>query len=188
MRDEKERIYDGYLAAAAQAGDRAALAQLAGRWQPRFLAHAWRLLGDADLARDVAQEAWIEILRGLGALDDAAAFPAWAMRIVTRRSAKAIGRRQRHRATLEALAREPAPPPLGNDGERRADHAAVLAAIEDLPSGHRAALGLFYLEEMRVAEIAVALDVPTGTVKTRLMHARAMVRERLKGDDDAKHR
>ena len=48
-----------------------------------------------------------------------------------------------------------------------------------LPSEQKSALGLFYLDEMSVAEIAVALDVPPGTVKTRLMHARRKLRRQI---------
>lgn len=179
MRREKERLYDEYLAAAARAGDRPALARLAQRWQPKLLGHAWRLTGDGELARDVAQEAWVEMLRGLVALDDARAFPAWAMRIVTRRAAKAIGRRQRRRQTLEELAREPEASAPVNEGEQSAEFESVLAAMAELPPDQKSALGLFYLEDMSVAEVAVALDVPPGTVKTRLMHARRKLRQSL---------
>jgi len=59
------------------------------------------------------------------------------------------------------------------------------AAICDLPPAQRAAIALFHFEEMSVAETAVALDVPAGTIKTRLMHARRTLRAVLEGDDDA---
>jgi RNA polymerase sigma factor (sigma-70 family) len=51
-----------------------------------------------------------------------------------------------------------------------------------LPPEQRSALALFHLEEMSVAEVAVALDVPLGTVKTRLLHARRKLREALEGE------
>lgn len=54
---------------------------------------------------------------------------------------------------------------------------------ERLFDAYLAALGLFYLEEMSVAEVAVVLEVPVGTVKTRLMHARRKLREQLEGDE-----
>lgn len=63
-----------------------------------------------------------------------------------------------------------------NKGEQHAEFNAVLAAMAELPPDQKSALGLFYLEDMSVAEIAVALDVPPGTVKTRLMHARRKLR------------
>lgn len=75
---QASRILDEYLLASARAGDRAAFGLLARRWQKKLLAHAWRLLGDAEGARDAVQEGWIEIMRGLPGLRDDRAFPAWA--------------------------------------------------------------------------------------------------------------
>lgn len=105
MRDDKERLFDAYLAAAARTGDRRALSQLVDRWQPKFLGHAYRLTGEVELAADMAQEAWVEVMRGIARLDDAAAFPAWAMRIVTRRCTRAIRRRERRPAGMPPLPR-----------------------------------------------------------------------------------
>jgi RNA polymerase sigma-70 factor (ECF subfamily) len=180
---DSERIYDEFLAAAAVAGDRQALTRLVARWQPRFLRHAWRVLGDAERAGDIVQEAWIEILRGLPRLDDVAAFPAWAFRIVTRRCWRDFGRPLHE--SLDADGDSPgwsAPTPEHESGEFKANLADVLAAISRLPAPQRASLALFYIEELSVAEIAIATDVPPGTVKTRLMHARNKVRAILEGD------
>lgn len=185
MQRDTERILDEYLAAAARTGDRAAWERLVARWQPRLLRHAWRLTGHPDLARDMVQEAWVEILRGLRRLDDVAAFPAWAFRIVTRRCARAVRGRQLERARLVEVELEAVTPSEQDAaGERASELAIVRAAMQALPAPQRAALSLFYLEDLSVAEIAVALDVPPGTVKTRLMHARRKIRARLEGDTD----
>ena len=63
------------------------------------------------------------------------------------------------------------------------DVEAVRRAINRLPRDQQAAVALFYGEDMSVAEVAVALDVPAGTVKTRLMHARRKLRSELEGDE-----
>jgi RNA polymerase sigma factor (sigma-70 family) len=55
-------------------------------------------------------------------------------------------------------------------------------AMSELPIDQRAALGLFYLEGLRIAEIAVALNTTPGTIKTRLMHARNKLRAHLEGE------
>ena len=160
---------DEYLLAAARAGDPKAAELFARRWQKKLLAHAWRLLGDAEAARDAVQESWVEMLRGLPRLQDERAFPAWAYRIVSRRCARQIGSavRQRRLATaIEPDEREQEAAGAGLDDER------LRAAIRALPPDQRAAVALFYLDELSIAEVAVALDVPAGTVKTRLMHAR----------------
>ena len=183
VKRDSERIFDEYLAAAAASGDRAALTRLVARWQPRLLRHAWRMLGDPERAKDAVQEAWIEIIRGLSGLDDVVAFPAWAFRIVTRRCQRAYQRAARDRRDAEAMAVEAEAPNAANQSaEFAADLAVVLAAMATLPASQRAALALFYLENLSVAEIAVALDVPPGTVKTRLMHARRKVRDILEGE------
>jgi RNA polymerase sigma-70 factor (ECF subfamily) len=177
------RVFDEYLAAAARAGDRGAFSRLAESWQPKLLAHAWRLTGDADVARDVVQDAWADIVRGLPRLGDAALFPAWAYRIVSRRAADAIAKRVKTRRLIAA-----AEGLRGDDEaasvEAAADAGPLARAIAALPPDHRAAVALFYIEDFSVAEIAAALDVPTGTVKTRLMHARNRLRAALKGDGD----
>lgn len=175
----QDRILDEYLAAAARAGDRAALGALARRWERRLLRHAWRLTGDAESARDVAQEAWIDIVRAIGTLDDAAAFPAFAFRIASRRAADAIRRVRRARAGLDAFAAE-LPSSASEDRlDAGASGPAVTAALAALPAEQRAAIALFYLEDLSVAEISVALGVPAGTVKTRLMAAREKLRTAL---------
>lgn len=175
------RLLDEYLVLAARTGDRKASEQLARRWNRRLVAHAWRLLGDADLAADAAQSAWVEITQGLGRLNDVRAFPAWAYRIVSRQCARRIGVLQRDRALKRDLEAEPpVVEALGDDDAQR-----LRAAIRTLPAGQRAAVALFHLEDMSIAEVAVALDVPAGTVKTRLMHARRALRAVLEGDDHA---
>ena len=174
------QILDEFLVAAARTGDARAFGMLAERWHAKLVAHAWRLTGDPEMARDAAQEAWLEILRGLRRLADERAFPAWAYRIVTRRCAKLIGAAVRRRDLAARVAAEPeaeAPEPGTCLEQRR-----LRAAIAALPPPQRSAIALFYLEEMSVAEVAVALDVPVGTVKTRLLHARQKLREALEGE------
>ena len=67
--------------------------------------------------------------------------------------------------------------------EAAADAEPLANAIAGLSPEQRAAVALFYMEDFSVAEIAVAMSVPAGTVKTRLMHARAKLRAALKGED-----
>lgn len=183
MNRESERIYDEFLVAAAVTGDQAALSRLVARWQPRLQRHAWRLLGDAERAKDMAQESWVEILRGLARLNDVAAFPAWAYRIVTRRCQREFRRKDREPFEPEDAGSEGIADVRENaSGEFAAELSIVMDAIGMLPGPQRAALALFYIDELSVAEIAIATDVPPGTVKTRLMHARRKVRAILEGE------
>lgn len=183
--DPTSRLLDEFLVASARTGDRAAFEQLARRWHRRLVAHAWRLLGDRDAAADAAQAAWVEIARGLSALKDEGAFGAWAYRIVSRRCARRIGAVQQERALARDLAAQPEPDSPQPDAGAEADSRRLRAAIQALPAGQRAAVALFHFEDMSIAEVAVALDVPAGTVKTRLMHARRSLRAVLEGEDHA---
>ena len=185
MRRDAERVLDEYLAAAARAGDKRSFDRLATRWGPKLLAHAWRLTGDREIASDVAQESWCDIAKSLPRLNDVATFPAWAYRIVTRRAADSVRRRVRERKGMSDFAAEPmahsdAPTTI----EAKADARPLNRMLADLPSEQRAVIALHYAEGFSVAEIAVALSVPAGTVKTRLMHARRKLREALEGGNE----
>lgn len=191
MQRDSERIFDEYLVLSAQDGDRAAWERLVARWQPRLFRHAWHLTGHVDRAADLVQDAWVDIWKGLHRLDDAVAFPAWALRIVTRRCQRAFHDADRERAGLAELTDTTyeSDDAAGADALlREIDLARVREAMADLPPAQRATLALFHLEDMSVAEIAIALDVPTGTVKTRLMHARRKLRARLEGESDEQDR
>ena len=176
------RLLDEYLVVAAQGGDRRAFSDLVQRWQPRLVAHAWRLLGDGEAARDCVQAGWLEIARGLTGLQDERAFPAWAYRIVSRRCARDIASSRQRREISRAAAAEPPALHETPDLAARDDARRLHAAITTLPPAQRAAVALFHFEDLGVAEIAVALDVPAGTIKTRLMHARRALRAALEGD------
>lgn len=179
MRRMASRVLDDFLVASARDGDEAAFGQLVRLWNPRLAAHAWRLLGDADDAREATQAAWLEIARGLRRLRDERAFPAWAYRIVSRRSARLIDKAVRDRSAGPMLAAESALVALDPEAEIAAGE--VRAAVRGLPRDQRAAVALYYFDEMSVGQVAVALDVPVGTVKTRLMHARRRLRAALEG-------
>ncbi len=178
---EASRSLDAYLVSAAKLGDRRAYDRLIRLWNPRLEAHAARLLGDRGKAQDAVQDGWIEIFRNLGRLRDDRAFAAWAYRIVSRRCARTIGQAQRDRrlqrdaaneARVSMQLMEDAPPP-GNEKQR------LKHALLQLPPKQKAAIALHYLEELSVAEVALALDIPPGTVKTRLMHGRMKLKQAL---------
>ncbi|ALL13122.1 RNA polymerase sigma factor [Caulobacter henricii] len=178
--DGPDRLLDGYLVISAQAGDRPAAEALARRYHRRLIAHAWRLTGDLEMARDVVQSSWVDIARGLPSLKDEAAFTSWAYQIVSRRCARSIRGLQADRVLASVLKQ------AGQDDVIQPSEVAtprLKAAILALPPAQRAALALFYFEDLSVGEIAIALDVPAGTIKTRLMHARRALRAVLEGED-----
>lgn len=178
MRNREQAAFD-LLVLSAQSGQAEAFARLAQAWQPRLFRHACRLTGDREAAREVVQDAWLAIIRGLPRLRDPACFGSWAFCITGRRSADWIRRRQsfrRHSTKLEtATGLAGAGPAHALDREST----GLRDAIRRLAAEDRLLLTLFYLEEFTVPEIAAELRIPPGTVKSRLFTTRARLRALL---------
>lgn len=176
MPADPRHITDEWLVLRAQGGDGAALAALVGRNQGLVLRHALRLTNDPEAAADVAQEAWLAVVRGLDRLEDPRAFHAFALRIVSNKAADwKRGRVRRRRAWegLRALAeRFAALSPDAPTGDAR----ALGEAMGALSAEHAVVVALHYAEGLPLGAIAAALDVPVGTVKSRLHHARERLR------------
>ena len=134
------------------------------------------LTGNTDASRDIAQDVWIAIAKGIITLKDPSRFRAWAYRIIRNKSSDWI-RREQTRRRLETIVLEAMPPVPESDGPADVDE--LRAQILKLTDEHQAVLTLFYMEGMRVQEIAVVLSIPEGTVKSRLYHARKILKNAL---------
>ena len=175
---ETDRTYDELLVLLVRGGDGRASERLVARWHPRLLRTARRLLGDADLAQETVQECWVAIIRGLPRLADPARFPAWAFSILQRKCADAIGRNMRDRERFK-------PSAVGAEASTEAGgetRTALDQAFARLSPDHRTAAILFFGEGLSLAEIATATDVPLGTAKSRIFHARQHLKAALEGD------
>ena len=179
---QQTSIEDAFLVLQCQQGDAQSLATLVDRWQPRLLRHADRLTGNREAARDVVQETWMAVVKGLSRLDDAEAFGAWAFRIVTNKCGDWVRKQQRHRDATDRLARETRNDEAIAQGQDQR-FASVHEAMASLPSEQHMLLALYYLEEFSVSEIAEIIAVPEGTVKSRLFHARNRLRQYLEDTD-----
>jgi len=178
LRRTQEDIQDELLVLQCQEGDSEALEALIARWQPRFARLAWRLTSEREAARDIVQDTWLAIVRGLARLDDPARFRPWAYRIVKNKCVDWTRRRVVQRAATEELrgrATERADiDPAEQDETRQLRH-----VIDRLPDEQRMILALHYSEQMSIVEIAAVLGVPPGTVKSRLFHARNRLKEAM---------
>ncbi len=116
-------------------------------------------------------------MRGLPNLKDDGAFQTWAFRIVTRKCAKHIaGLKKSRQSHVGLLGESMLDNETGGLIEQAADRKPIHKALAKLSVEHRSALALFYLEDISVGEVAVALEIPMGTVKSRLRHARNKLR------------
>jgi len=179
-----EQRSDAELVAAAQAGDRTALDALLRSHSDRLYGLARRLTGNEADAADALQEALIAIVRGLPRYDGRAAFGTWAYRVATNACLDELRRRGR-RPRLdggESLALRAAP---GSDiGDVVGARLDVDAALATLPVEFRTAVVLRDLEGLDYAEIAEVLEIPAGTVRSRIARGRAALAAALGGNPD----
>lgn len=139
-----------------------------------FLRTVTAQLGDADVARDVVQEAFASALRGLGGFTGDGPLEAWVWRIVVNKALDE--RRSRAREEQIHILRVEAADLNGNAEERR----LVRARLAALPERQRLAVFLHYYADLDYATIARVLEIAPGTVAASLNAARASLRDRLK--------
>lgn len=168
---------------AVRNGDSERYRELVERHERRVFAVAWSRLGDAALAEEVTQEAFIRAYRRLWLLGDGAKFSGW-VNTIARRLAINFGLRhrrelnKRERWALEHFS-EAAPEKSADEGEPTHSPETLRQTLAELPNAHRECLVLFYLEGKSGAEAAAALGISESALRVRLHRARAALRERL---------
>ena len=157
------------LVARAQLGDVAALDRLLRIVQGPAYEHVAYIMRDADAAKDVLQTVLLTVCRTLIQLQDPLLLRAWVFRIATRAAVRELRRSQRG----DVMMVEPKPELGIDEGEPLVDDelaASLRSLVDELPPACGMAVRLRYLEELSLAEVAEALDVPIGTVKSRLAY------------------
>jgi RNA polymerase sigma-70 factor, ECF subfamily len=166
----------------AKSGDRTALDRLLRDQQPAIYAVCRRITGNDADALDATQEALIAVVRGLHRFDGRAKLSTWVYRIATNASLDELRRRRRRPvATIDA-----------DDGREPVEEADVAgqvtarldtdAALATLTPDYRAAVVLRDLCGLDYAEIADVLDIPPGTVRSRIARGRAAIADHLAGN------
>jgi RNA polymerase sigma-70 factor (ECF subfamily) len=171
---------DEALLAAHLRGDPAAFGQLVARHERRIYGLCLRILGNREDAEDATQEAFVAALRKAASFRRAAAFSTWLYRIAV--NAATDQARRRGRARLAALDPEDAGvavDPGGELGEVVAAAVTVQTALAQVPEEFRAAVVLCDLYRLPYADAAQILEVPVGTVKSRVFRGRAALADRL---------
>jgi RNA polymerase sigma-70 factor (ECF subfamily) len=168
------RTADELLAVRCQLGEPEAFDELIARWHRPLWQYVRRMSGRDDEAHDLVQEVWVRVIRGIARLRDGSRLRAWLFGIA-------------RRTLMDRLRREYAAIPIGDVDvsdlaadvepiDNETDLASLDAALEALPAVEREVLTLFYLRDLSLAELADTLNVPLGTVKSRLFRARKLLR------------
>jgi RNA polymerase sigma-70 factor, ECF subfamily len=184
------RTEDAELVLRCRDGDRGSFDELVRRHYALGFNTAFRMLGDRDLAADAIQAAFVRAYKAIGRFRQDATFATWLYRIVTN---VCLDRLRQLEKTAQSLTL----PDDDGDGaleemevadrrggpvegaERKERQALVHEALQRLAPEHRAVLVLYDLHGSSYEEIAAALDVPLGTVKSRLNRARHALKEKL---------
>lgn len=183
--EEREAHEDELLAIRCQLGEAAAFDALIERWHAPLWSYIRRMSDSDDEAGDVLQDTWLRVLRALPRLREPASVRAWLFGIA-------------RRTLMDRLRGRYATPPhdsiddvtnLGHsdddsDDDMRENVQMMLGQLARLPVVEREVLVLFYLQQLSLAQVAGVLDVPVGTVKSRLHRARRMLRGRINEEED----
>lgn len=177
---------DAQLIDEALAGDSAAFGHLVVKYQDRLYNTLVHVVGSPEAARDAVQDALVQAYVKLDTFERASAFYTWLYRIAFN---MAISRRRREKPTVsveharEVLGQEPAdrgnPPEARMEREERA--CQVQAGLAKLSEEHRSILILREIDDCSYEQIAEILELPIGTIRSRLHRARLQLRDQLKG-------
>ncbi len=189
-----ERRPETRLISRLRARELAAFEELVAQFERPVYALCFRLLGDAEEARDAAQETFLKVYRGLGSFRGEAGLKTWIYRIAINQAMnQQRWWRRRHREETISLdiARGPSDMTIGNllpgrDASPEAQaisserERSIMRALGEIKQEYRIALILREIEELSYEEIAEAIGISIGTVKSRIARGREELRRRVK--------
>jgi RNA polymerase sigma-70 factor, ECF subfamily len=189
-----DRLPEAGLISRLRAKDLGAFEELVAHFERPVYALCFRLLGDAEEARDAAQETFLKVYRGLGGFRGEAGLKTWIYRIAINQAMnqKRWWRRRRRDETISLdITRGQSDTTIGNllPGHGRSPEAQaisserernVMTALNAIKEEYRIALMLREIEELSYEEIAQTLSISIGTVKSRIARGREELRRRVK--------
>ena len=196
MSDQLNPNNEPALIADAVKGDLDAFNQLVMKYQNMAYGHAYALVGDPDAADDITQESFLKAFQNLFRFRGGS-FRAWFMRIVTNTSYDLLRGFNKHPTQplfpvdeygeeLESISWI-ADPEAGVETtfDRKETSKRLLQALDELPADYRSVLTLIDLYELDYSEATQILNIPVGTVKSRLARARLRMQTKMRDDDIA---
>lgn len=182
--------FDPEVLRRAQAGDEAAFGRVMTAHYEAVFRHVHSILRNEHDARDVCQEVWLTVWKNLSGFRGDAKFTTWLHPIATRKAIDHLRKRRRWYDRFRPISADPeesgtvAEPvttdTARDDAERNERRDRFERALAELPPLHRTVLALREVQGLAYDEIARAVKIPTGTVMSRLYHARRLLAQKLK--------
>jgi RNA polymerase sigma-70 factor (ECF subfamily) len=182
------READEALAARAQTGDLRAYEELVKRYQRLVFRILWSRGVSGPDVEEVAQETFVRAWERLNTYDVTQPFKAWLARVASNLAVDRYRTQQRRPPSVELTEEHIAGPPYrpGDDPAASAleqeRQSLLRTELKGLPDKYREALVLRFIEDLSYDEIATVLDIPLGSVKTRIFRGREMLKQRLYPD------
>jgi RNA polymerase sigma-70 factor (ECF subfamily) len=177
-----KRLYQELLAIRAKRGDHEAFAEIVRTFERPMFYYVRRLVENDEDAWDVLQQTWVKAFRGLSSLRETKRFRIWLYAIAHRTVMSHYRAAYRSQAVLDE-AFGPEAPAEADAAPNPEDAERVHLALGQLDPDFRAVLTLRFLEQLSVEETAEIMGVPSGTVKSRLFHAKKALKKILSRED-----
>jgi RNA polymerase sigma-70 factor (ECF subfamily) len=185
VRDVPERpaVSEERLVERAKRGDVEAYGEIVSRYQALAQRTAYVILRDADAAQDAAQEAFVKAFRAFGRFREGAPVRPWLLRIVANEAINRAKSGSRHREVDLTVAESRAGDPAGSPESQalaNEQRELLVHALNEMKEDDRIVIAYRYFFELTEAEMADALGIARGTVKSRLSRAMTRLREQLR--------
>jgi RNA polymerase sigma-70 factor, ECF subfamily len=179
---EKEAVYNELLVLRCRRRQKEALEELVRTWDRPLLYYIRRLVGDEQESLQILQQTWLKVLQALDRLREPRKLPLWLYRIAHKTAMSHLRSRYSQEALFPPDAAVPditdnRPEPSFDDAEQ------IHYGLSRLTLMHREVLTLFFLEDLSLEEIASVLEIPVGTVKSRLHHAKRALKATLEPEE-----
>ena len=182
MKVRKDFIYYELLVLRCRRKDKEALQELVRTWEQRLFYYVRRLVDNEQDSWDILQQTWLHVIRGLSSLKEPRSLPAWLYRVARNTAMRHLRTEYRENTLREEAGEIP-------DGEVTTEDSTfdnaeqVHHALTQISQPHREVLTLYFLGDLSTEEIAGILDVPPGTVRSRMFYAKRALRSHLEKED-----
>lgn len=163
----------------AKLGDEKSFEQLFKHFQQGLLRYAYKIYPDPQMAQEAAQRSWIKIAKNVNRLNDHHAFKSWLFQTLHWQMLDLLRKQKNAPVSLDMEVLDSLPAQTTKSSQVNSQHSELHFHISQLADIDKQAIHLFYLEELSLQEIHIVLNIPIGTIKSRLNRARHVLKNKL---------